>query len=141
MRNFSQTSCMISQTFIVHCFTNSVQFFTKFHCEFFHKHCALFHKYHFQEISTLWIFSPIFDKKPACEIFHNLAPAGAGAKCQVFFAKKNFIFYLTKCEKPSGKFSLGLAHIVELCRQVPAVLSHAEGFWVGAYTTRLIRIV
>ena len=78
--NSLQTLLIISQTFIVKFFTDNVKFFTNFHCEFFHRHCALFHKYQFQEISTLWIFSPIFDKKPACEIFHNLAPAGARCK-------------------------------------------------------------
>ena len=78
--NFSQTLLIISQIFIVKFFTDNVKFFTNFYCEFFHRHCALFHKYQFQEISTLWNFSPIFDKKPACEIFHKSAPAGARRK-------------------------------------------------------------
>ena len=60
MRNFSQTSCMISQTFIVKFFTNIINYFTNFHCEIFHRQCEILHKPSLRIFSqTLCIISQI----------------------------------------------------------------------------------
>ena len=53
----------------------------------------------FQEIVNFFTNSTFLSKNCACEIFHKSAPAGAGLKCQVFFAKKIFYFLLDKCRK------------------------------------------
>ena len=121
--SFSQTAWIFSQ-----CRTMSnVNFFTT------DKFCQ------FQEIVNFFTNSTFLSKNCACEVFHKSAGASARRKMSSVFCKKNFyFFYLTKCEKPSGKFSLGLAHIVELCRQFLPLLFGVVLSSFGSYRQELL---